>query len=129
MRSKKSVNEIIGRALGFKPVVMYAVSNGNNYCYVPYRQYKHNLNAEAQKVECERWLRKIKEKYPDCMIAIRNYRIVKIEKYPSFHKDWNNLIKAVVILKNKGFEIDLETDIKNIWQSVFQVILETKNPI
>jgi hypothetical protein len=109
-------NTKIGKYLDFKPSITYSVGNGKTYCYSPSAFL--NFHPEQQRLECERWLKEQNEKYPEGWVSKENYRTIKNEYYPLFHKDWNVLVKSVLRLKQKGITIAFVPNIEIVWNEV-----------
>ena len=106
----------IGKFLGFQPEIEYCVGNEDSYCYSPERCCFNY--AESQKAECDRWLKENKERFPDGWITKENYKTVKLEHYPPFHRDFNRLMEAVILLDEKGIKILLSAEIDVLWKRV-----------
>lgn len=112
-------NEQIGKFIGYKPKIRYAVGDGDSYCYNPDERYF--FAPELQKQECIRWLKEQKERYPDGWVTKDGYKPVKIETYPQYHRDWNDLIDVVQFLKNAGKTIDFQPEIDITYKSILSV--------
>lgn len=97
----KEGNKTIGIALNFKPHTTYAVGDDDGYCYSP--DNNHFSDENSQKREAERWLNEQITKYPDGHVARDGYKVIKFETYPSFHRDWNELIEALKRIEKQGF--------------------------
>ena len=116
-----SKNETIGKFLEFTPRVEYAVCKDNACCYSPSNVDNYFPTEHSQKVECERYLKEQAERFPNGWVTKDGYQTTRLEYYPQFHNDWNNLIEAVKRLKAKGHNILIDfDDIYYTWQLVSQ---------
>lgn len=121
----REANEIIGIYLDFKPEISYAVGDDKGYCYNPSKW--EFPNEHSQKSEAERWLNEQITNYPNGWVAKDGYKVIKIERYPHFDQDWNELIEALKRHQKKGFLglIDCN-NIHNTWQLLFDDITAMK---
>jgi hypothetical protein len=87
------MNILIGKTLSFTPKEEYVVGTEGSICFSPC-----NIDIDYpmhQKLEAERWLKDNLERYPDGRVAKEGCTVRKLEHYPQFHQDWNELIEAI----------------------------------
>lgn len=125
----QEANILIGKTLGFTPEIEYCVGTDNSYCYSPKNFGDYFPTPYSQKVECERWLKENKEKYPDRFNSKEVYEVQKIEWYPFFHNNWNVLMEAIVRLNKMQIEIFIVPIISQTWRRVYQEVQCLSKPV
>jgi len=114
-------NKFIGKTLGFEPRIEYAVCVDGSCCYSPKNVSDMYSDWRSQKVECDKWLKENNERFPDGWVSKEGHSTTKLEYYPQFHLDWNELIEAVKRLRHKHINFHVQPcDIFYTWQLVYQ---------
>ena len=114
-------NKRIGKKLAFTPRVEYAVCKDGACCYSPSNVDSFFTTEHSQKIECESYLAEQKRRFPNGWVTQDGYQTTRLEYYPSFHSDWNELMEAIKRLKQKGHNILIDCeDIFYTWQLVSQ---------
>lgn len=102
-----AINKIIGTFIGQKPEIEYCVGakDGTSYTYSPKNVGTYFTRPDQQKEESERWVKEQSEKYNN-----NTYAVIKQEHYPSYERDYNELMKAYDFIEGKMLA---RTTIKN----------------
>lgn len=84
-------NKLINEFLGREPKISYVVGTKDAICYdaSTFTDY-----APSQKEYCERFLKEQHDRYPDGWVTKGGYDVMKLESFPNYQSDWNELMTA-----------------------------------
>jgi len=116
----RNLNTKIGIALGYEPEISYQVGTmkdgkPESFTYSPGNFPEWFRTPYSQKVQCGRWIVDHLKRFPHS----EEYEVIKVERYPRFHADWNSLIQAVV---KCGKPIQLSTDLHDVWKQLVNAV-------
>ncbi len=114
-------NEKIGKFLGFTPEIEYSVGSEElgSYVFTPKNCVEWSMSAGEQKIECDKWLKNQREKYPTSEFSHPSYEALRKEWYPNFHLDWNLQNEATKRLL--GLPTMISPDINENWKRIYEL--------
>lgn len=115
-------NKVIGDALGIQPNVDWSIckldASGkvDSIAFSP--AHVCDWTPYQQKMECEKFMEEQRRKFPNGWIVSEGFDTTKREIYPRFDMDWNPLMAAVAILKERGRDVSMTIIMPDLWKQV-----------
>jgi hypothetical protein len=91
-------NKLIAAYIGHQPEIEYCVGKDGSTCYNPKHVDNYFPTPASQKVECERWLKEQKDRFPDGWVTKEGYQVKKYEWYLRYDDRWEYLMPVVITI-------------------------------